>query len=141
MGKTSLINKILAQIAQEGYHTVNLSFELADRSTHLTNLNKFLRWFCLNITRELGLTNQLDEYWDEEGMGAKVSCTTYLEEYLLSELNSPLILSLDDVDLLFPFPEIYEDFFGLLLFWEAYQQSVVIAEGLTPQLITSHIVL
>ncbi len=117
MGKTSLITRILSQITTEGYHTVNLSFELADRSTHFTNLNKFLRWFCLNITRELGFSNQLDEYWDEEGMGAKVSCTTYFEEYLLSEVDNPLVLCLDNVDLLFPYPEIYEDFFGLLRSW------------------------
>jgi hypothetical protein len=117
MGKTSLITRILSRIAQEGFYTVNLSFELADRSTHLTNLNKFLRWFCLNITKELKLPNQLDEYWDEEGMGSKVSCTTYFEEYLLTELDNPIILCLDDVDLLFPYPEIYEDFFGLLRSW------------------------
>ena len=117
MGKTSLITRIFSQIAREGYQTVNLSFELADRSTHLTNFNKFLRWFCLNITRELEFPNQLDEYWDEEEMGAKVSCTTYVEEYLLSEIDSPLVLCLDDVDLLFPYPAIYEDFFGLLRSW------------------------
>ena len=123
MGKTSLITRILSQITTEGYHTVNLSFELADRSTHLTNLNKFLRWFCLNITRELGLLDRLDEYWDEEGIGAKVSCTTYFEEYLLSKLNSPLVLCLDDLDLLFPYPEIYEDFFGLLRSWHEKARS------------------
>ena len=117
MGKTSLISRILPLITKEGYYTVNLSFELADRSTHFTNLNKFLRWFCLNVTRELKFPNQLDEYWDEEAMGAKVSCTTYFEEYLLSEVKSPLVLCLDDVDLLFPYPEIYEDFFGLLRSW------------------------
>ncbi|MEM9509565.1 MAG: AAA-like domain-containing protein [Cyanobacteria bacterium P01_E01_bin.35] len=117
MGKTSLITRISFQISKQGYHTVNLSFELADRTTHFTNLNKFLRWFCLNITKELGLPNQLDEYWDEEGMGAKVSCTTYFEEYLLAEVDSLLVLCLDDVDLLFPHPEIYEDFFGLLRSW------------------------
>ena len=123
MGKTSLMTRVLAQVAAEGYRTVNLSFELADRSTHLTNLNKFLRWFCLNLTRELGLPNQLDEYWDEEGMGSKVSCTTYFEEYLLSEADSPLALGLDDVDLLFPYPEIYEDFFGLLRSWHEKARS------------------
>ena len=123
MGKTSLITRILSQIKKEGYHTVNLSFELADRSTHLTNLNKFLRWFCLNITRELELSNQLDEYWDEEGMGAKVSCTTYVEDYLLVETKNPLVLCLDDVDLLFPYPEVYEDFFGLLRSWHEKARS------------------
>ncbi len=117
MGKTSLITQVSDRLSQAGFNPVNLSFELADRATHLTNLNKFLRWFCLNITKQLGLANQLDEYWDEEGMGAKVSCTTYFEEYLLADTNLPLFLCLDDVDLLFPYPEIYEDFFGLLRSW------------------------
>lgn len=117
MGKTSLITRVLAQLAQAGYRTASLSFELADRKTHLTNLNKFLRWLCLTLNRELRLPNQLDDYWDEEGMGSKVSCTTYFEEYLLVQADSPLVLCLDDVDLLFPYPEIYEDFFGLLRSW------------------------
>ncbi|WP_041238499.1 AAA-like domain-containing protein [Gloeothece citriformis] len=117
MGKTSLMERVLAQVRKEGYRTVSLSLEMADRQTHLTNLNKFLRWFCLNLSHELKLPNQLNEYWDEEGMGAKVSCTTYLEEYLLPAADSPLVLYLDDVDLLFPFPEVYVDFFGLLRSW------------------------
>ncbi len=117
MGKTSLMERVLAKIGKEGYRRVSLSLEMADRQTHLTNLNKFLRWFCLNLSRELKLPNQLDQYWDEEGMGAKVSCTTYLEEYLLAAEESPLVLYLDDVDALFPYPEVYEDFFGLLRSW------------------------
>jgi hypothetical protein len=117
MGKTYLIEKILSQVAQENYRTVSLSFELADSSTHFNNLNKFLRWLCINISRELGLASYLDEYWDEEGMGAKVSCTTFFEEYLLAQADTPIVLCLDDVDILFPYPQIYEDFFGLLRSW------------------------
>jgi len=117
MGKTYLIDKVLSKVGQQNYRTVSLSFELADSSTHFTNLNKFLRWFCINLSRGLGLANELDEYWDEEGMGAKVSCTTYFEEYLLQTTETPLVLCLDDVDLLFPYPQIYEDFFGLLRSW------------------------
>jgi hypothetical protein len=117
MGKTSLMTRVLAQVAQQGYRTAYLSFELVDKRTHLTNLNKFLRWFCLNLSRELGLPSQLDEYWYEEEMGTKVSCTTYFEQYLLARADSPLVLCLDDVDLLFPYPGIYEDFFGLLRSW------------------------
>lgn len=117
MGKTALAHRVLSVLEEQGDRTVLLSFELADRQTHLTQLNRFLRWFCLNIGRELGLPNALDEYWDEEGMGAKVSCTTYFEEYLLEEIEGSLVLCLDDLDLLFPHPEIYEDFFGLLRSW------------------------
>lgn len=116
MGKTTLINRVLQRLGQVGFRTVNLSLELADRRTHLTDLDRFLRWLCLNLSRELGLPNRLEDYWDEAGIGSKVSCTTYVEEYLL-EADSPLILCLDDVDLLFPHPEVYEDFFGLLRSW------------------------
>ncbi|MDM3846548.1 MAG: AAA-like domain-containing protein [Aphanizomenon gracile PMC649.10] len=34
-------------------------------------------------------------------MGAKISCTTYLETYLLAANDSPLVLYIDDVDVLF----------------------------------------
>jgi hypothetical protein len=117
MGKTLLVNRILAQAATKGYRIANLSFELADRKTHFTNLDKFLRWFCINVSRELGIPSHLSDYWDEENMGSKVSCTTYFEEYLLAPDENPIALGLDNVDLLFPHPEIYEDFFGLLRSW------------------------
>jgi AAA-like domain len=117
MGKTYFVTQVLAEVAKQNYQTVNLSFELAERSIHFTNLNKFLRWFCLNLNRELGRKSDLDDYWDEEGMGAKVSCTTYFEESLLAQTDAPLVLCLDDVDLLFAYPHIYEDFFGLLRSW------------------------
>lgn len=125
MGKTTLASHVLAQIAQVQYQVVQLSLDMADRTVHLTDINRFLRWFCLNITRSLGLPNQIDEYWETEDLGAKVSCTAYFEDYLLRqcELSSeglrdrPLVLCLDDVDCLFPHPEVYEDFFGLLRSW------------------------
>lgn len=116
MGKTSLMNRVLSQIVTQNYQTASLSLKLAERKTHFTDLDKFLRWFAINISRELGLSHQLDEYW-EEGIGCKVSCTSYFEEYILTEIDSPLILCIDDVDLLFPYPEIYEEFFGLLRSW------------------------
>jgi hypothetical protein len=123
MGKTLLIERLLIKAAKHGYRTVSLSLEMADRKTHCTDLNKFLRWFCFNVSRELHLPSQMDEYWDEEGMGAKVSCTTYLEEYLLADAETPLVLCLDDVDVLFPYPEVYEDFFGLLRSWHEKARS------------------
>ncbi|NET32688.1 MAG: hypothetical protein F6K19_11845 [Cyanothece sp. SIO1E1] len=123
MGKTLLMDRILSQLAVGGLRTVNISLKLADRRIHFSDLNRFLRWLCINISRELGVSNQIDEYWDEEGMGSKVSCSTYLEEYLLVESDRPLVLCLDDVDLLFPYPEIYEDFFGLLRSWHEIARS------------------
>lgn len=117
MGKTLLSNRVLNQVARQGYRTACLSLQMADRRSHFTDLDKFLRWFCINLSRELGLPNQLDEYWDEAGMGSKVSCTTYMEESILAQSPAPLALCLDDVDVIFPHPDVYEDFFGLLRSW------------------------
>jgi hypothetical protein len=116
MGKTLLSERLLEKVALKGYRTASVSLKLADRM-HFTYLDKFLRWFCTNVSQQLGLASQLDDYWDEEGRGSKVSCTAYFEEYLLQQADTPLVLCLDDVDWLFPYPEIYEDFFALLRSW------------------------
>jgi hypothetical protein len=121
-GKSLLMTRVLAQLQKQDYRTVSLSFKLAEK-THFTDLNKLLRWFCNIVSRELRLPNQLEDYWDEEGMGSKVSCTTYFEEYLLAQTNSPLALCLDDVHLVFRYPEISEDFFALLRSWHEKARS------------------
>lgn len=117
MGKTTLITHVLEQLSPQDYRIAHLSLEMADRAVHFSYLNRFLRWFCLNVTRELGLPNKIDDYWEEAELGAKVSCTAYFEEYLLTQEQQPLVLCLDNVDLLFRYPAIYEDFFGLLRSW------------------------
>ena len=116
MGKTWLINRMIIQSEEDGYCSVRLDFRQTPRS-YFTQLDQFLRWFCINITRQLRLPNHLNDYWDEETFGSQVSCTTYFEEYLLHQLDNPLALFLDHVDQVFPYPEIAEDFLGLLRSW------------------------
>lgn len=114
MGKTSLMSRILHQAEQQGCRTVALSFQLADGKV-FADLDKFLQWFCANVGRELHLPHKLGDYWDDI-FGSKVNCTTYFE-YLLREINTPLILGLDEVDRIFQYPEIAADFFGMLRTW------------------------
>lgn len=116
-GKTSLINFLLSQLATQGIHTVNLTLRMADHLTHFSSIDVFLRWFCFNVEQELDLESQLERYWNAEWLGSKVSCTTYFEKYLLKQDEAPIVLCIDDVDLLFAYPELYEDFFGLLRSW------------------------
>lgn len=115
MGKTSLMARILHQATLEGYKTVPLNFQLAD-SKIFQDLDLFLRWFCLNIGRRLQLPNQLADYWDEV-LGSKISCTDYFENYLLAQLDQPLMLALDEVDKILQYPELADDFLGLLGAW------------------------
>lgn len=116
MGKTSLIMRILAHANSQNYQTVYLDLSSVDRAI-LTNLEKFLRWLCLMVSRELNLENQLNQYWDTEILGSNDNCTAYFEEYLLTAIDSPLVLGLDDVDRLFSYNQIVEDFLGLLRSW------------------------
>jgi class 3 adenylate cyclase len=99
----------------EGLKTVPLSLQLAD-SAVFTDLNRFLQWFCAVVTRRLGLPNRVIEYWDEI-FGSNYNCTDYFENYLLAEIESPIVLALDEVDVVFDYPEISTDFFGMLRAW------------------------
>ena len=116
MGKTSLLTRILAHGARENYHAVYIDLSAADRGI-LTNLDKFLRWLCLMVSRQLKLENKLNEYWDTDILGSNDNCTVYFEEYLLAETAAPLVLGLDEVDRLFPYTEVVEDFLGMLRSW------------------------
>ncbi|WP_199331696.1 AAA-like domain-containing protein [Aulosira sp. FACHB-615] len=115
MGKTSLMARILYQASQQDYLTIPLSFQLADGKV-FADLDKFLQWFCASVGRRLKVANKLKDYWDEI-FGSKDNCTVYFEDYLLAEINQPLVLGLDEVDCVFQYPEIAADFFGLLRAW------------------------
>lgn len=115
MGKTSLMARILESARTKGYKTVTLSFQLAD-ATVFSNLNRLLQWFCAIMTRRLGLPNRVAEYWDDI-FGSNYNCTDYFENYLLTAIDSPIVLALDEVDVVFNYPEIATDFFGLLRAW------------------------
>ncbi|WP_424100214.1 AAA-like domain-containing protein [Moorena producens] len=114
-GKTSLVRRIVAYAKKQGFRTVTLSLHRAD-SQVFTNLDKFLRWFCANVSRQLGLSLQLDHYWDSD-IGSKVSCTTYFEDYLLEEVDRPIVIALDEVNQIFEYPELSRDFLSLLRSW------------------------
>ncbi|QIR40636.1 hypothetical protein HCG51_30725 [Tolypothrix sp. PCC 7910] len=115
MGKTSVVVRILAHAATLGYQTVSLNFLQADKKI-LTDLNKLLRWVCANITHKLKFKNKLDDYWDAD-LGSKANCTLYLQEYLLPLIENPLVLALDEVNEIFEYPEIAQDFLCLLRSW------------------------
>ncbi|MEH2094757.1 AAA-like domain-containing protein [Nostoc sp.] len=115
MGKTSLMARILHHASQQGCLAVSLSFQLADGKV-FADLDKFLQWFCASVGRKLRIANKLGDYWDVI-YGSKDNCTIYFEDYLLVEINQPLVLGLDEVDLVFQHREIADDFFGLLRAW------------------------
>lgn len=128
MGKTSLMLRILDSAESEKYRAVTIDFQQAEKSVFSTT-EKFFRWFSSNVGWKLQLEPKLDDYWDED-MGCKVSCTIYFEAYLLQQIQSPLVIALNEVNRVFEYPEIAEEFFSLLRSWYEQARSIKIWQNL-----------
>ncbi|MGF1490693.1 MAG: AAA-like domain-containing protein [Prochloraceae cyanobacterium] len=113
MGKSSLMRRILHLQAES--HTQVLDLHLPDGET-LQDLDKLLKWLCISVGIKLKLPNCIEEYWYED-LGSKPSCSFYFEEYLLEQIDRPLILAFDKLDYLFASAKVAADFFGLLRAW------------------------
>jgi AAA-like domain len=61
MGKTSLLLRLVAYAQSQGVVPVILDFQSADRRV-FEKLNDFLRWLCIQVSRQVNLEPQLDEY-------------------------------------------------------------------------------
>jgi serine/threonine protein kinase len=115
MGKSSLLSRTLAYAKHKEYQVAHLYFQQAD-SEIFDDLDLFLKWFCASIAAELDLDDNLEQYW-QGVLGSKNKCTKYFQRYLLAAKETPLVLGLDEVDLIFQYPKIAADFFGLLRAW------------------------
>ena len=133
MGKTSLMSRILHQGEKQGYQTgfINLwSREL------FKNLDSFLESFCANVSLELGIEEKIDQYWKPQRYSSQTNCTNYFQSYLLKELKQPVILGLDEVDRIFQYSEIADEFFTMLRSWHEKGKNNKIWQKL--RLVISH---
>lgn len=119
MGKSSLMLRIVHATVDRGYRTVTVDFQQADAAV-FASLDKFLRWLCVNVARQLKLEPNIDEFWDED-MGSKVSCTIYFENYLLELIDSPIVLVINEINRIFERTNIAQDFLSMIRFW--YEQA------------------
>ena len=121
MGKSSLTIRILAHAEQHDYQTVMINLQLADYKI-FEDLDLFLKWFCISTSKQLKLANKVAEYWDDI-FGSKMSCKDYFENYLLSEIDQPLVLAIEEVDVIFKHFNLADDFFALLRSWHEEAKS------------------
>ena len=116
MGKSSLMSRILAQGEALGYRSVPSYFQEADGEV-FEDLEKFLRWFCAIVAEELALEIPLETIWQASALGNKRKCTNFFQNHVLPQIKTPLVLGLDEVDLVFQHLKIAQDFFALLRTW------------------------
>lgn len=75
MGKTSLMARILSKGQDQGYHTIPLSFQHADREI-FHSLDQLLRWLCLRVARKLNVPPRLEDFWTD-AYGSKDNCQQF----------------------------------------------------------------
>ncbi|NQZ27908.1 MAG: AAA-like domain-containing protein [Colwellia sp.] len=115
MGKSSLMLRVLDQAESEGYQIVKIDLLQADRKI-LSNLDLLLQWLCLQISTQLNIAPAMDDYWNPL-MGSKLSCSNYLQQHILAQLDRPLVLVINELNLIFDHQEVSQDFLPLLRSW------------------------
>jgi hypothetical protein len=134
VGKSSLLIRTIEAATNVGKRVAFLDFQLFDKTT-LTNAELFFRQFCIWLTDVLEMPLRVDEYWDTP-LGNSQRCTRYMNRYILKELNSPLVLAMDEVDKLFN-ANFRNDFFGMLRSWHNCRATMPIWKQLDLILVTS----
>lgn len=122
-GKTSLLIRILDHAATKNCQTVRLNFWSDAKLADFESLDKLLRWLCINISRQLHLNPQIDVDWNEK-IDSKTNCTEYLQKHFLSITNTALVLGLDEIDRVFHYYNIADDFLSLLREWHDKSQQL-----------------
>ena len=130
MGKSSLLIRTIDSGAKAGKRVVFLDFQLFDK-TALTDVDIFFRQFCAWLTDELEMDDRVAEYW-RTPLGNSQRCTRYVSRYLLKEIESPVVLAMDEVERIFD-----TDFFGMLRSWYNNRAAIPVWKQLDLALITS----
>ena len=66
----------------------------------LADADAFFRQFCHEVTNQLELENRVEEYWQRQVSHVQ-RCTDYFQLHVLKQLQSPLLLAMDEVDRMF----------------------------------------
>jgi hypothetical protein len=114
-GKSSLLIRGVAQAQAQGSRVVSLDLQPVEES-YLQSLDVFLRYFVTVIATRLRLDPaEIDKAW-RGSLGASDKATYLLEDYILPEISSQVVLAIDEADVLLR-TSFHDSFFGLLRFW------------------------
>jgi serine/threonine protein kinase len=114
-GKSSLLVRGIAHAQQQGSRAVFIDLQLADDSV-LQSLDRFLRYFTAVLLTKLRLDpTEVDWAWNTS-LGASDKATYLIEDYVLSNAESKIVLAIDEADRLLGTP-FHNTFFGLLRSW------------------------
>jgi DNA-binding CsgD family transcriptional regulator len=115
-GKTSLLYRILDLAQKKGYKTIGLNLRYDVDESAMSSLATFLTWFCQEIATYLELP--IDHL-----PTTKAACNAYFQQQVLPRMDVPLVVALDEVEVLFEYPAIAQEFFAMLRGWHEKAKS------------------
>lgn len=114
-GKSSLLVRGVHHAQQQQAKIINLDLQSADLD-QMDNPDIFLRYLAEFIVRRLHLDpGEVRQMW-RDTLGPQDKLTYLLEDYVLPQINGPIILAMDEIDRLLETP-FYTSFFGLIRSW------------------------
>jgi AAA-like domain len=121
MGKTSYLERLVTYAQGLSYRVVRIDLRRVDKPM-LRDLDQLLQWLSRQICRQLHLQIDVAKHWNGD-LGGKDNCSDFLEKYILHRSDTPLLLCIDNLERVFSYPDIFEDFLGLLRCWHEQKQS------------------
>lgn len=114
MGKTSLLLRLQKFSALNGKRVAFLNFHLIDKST-LKDADTFFKQFCSWISDELGINDKVDNEW-KSTLGNSQNCTRYFNVQILNQLDSPVVIIIDGIEIIAD-SDFCNEFFAMLRAW------------------------
>ena len=132
-GKTSLLARLILRAKALNYHVVSFNFQEFDKPL-LSDLDELLEFIAEMIAFELDIDVNLNPKILKR-LTPKTKATKYMQK-ILSKLNRPLVVAIDEADKLFDYSEVSDEFFGLIRAWHEKSKSEPLWENL--KILLSH---
>jgi hypothetical protein len=115
MGKSSLLNRLLADGTGKQMRTAFIDFQLIENAA-METADVFYRQFCSLLSWEFEIEDRTEEFW-KYPLGHVQKTTNYLQRHLLKEIKDvQILLAMDEVERMFGSP-FRSDFFSMLRSW------------------------
>ena len=135
MGKSSLLNRVLAVGRGNGMRAAFIDFQILDKAT-MQDPTSFYREFCSLLSYEFDIEDLTEKFWGLP-LGPVPKTTNYIRKHLLSSIpDKPLLLAMDEVERMFASP-FQSDFFSMLRSWHNNRAVVPDWTRLNLALVTS----
>ncbi|MBN1480812.1 AAA-like domain-containing protein [candidate division KSB1 bacterium] len=114
MGKSSLLARAKTAANKSNIQACYIDFQMMEQR-HLNSLETCLEHLARKIAKSFKVINKPEDYWDK-ALGAKESLTDFIEDALLANSTTPILILMDEVDQLFGL-DYRDDFFALIRGW------------------------